>query len=58
MPNNRKISEQRALHLKRKLQTDSSLHADYTAFMNKLVAKGTSADQVPVDELECSDGKL
>lgn len=32
MPNNWKITEQCALHLKKRLQKDSSFYVDYTAF--------------------------
>lgn len=57
MPNNRKIVEQRASCLKRRLQKDSSFHADYTAFMNDLVTKGY-AERVPEEELERCDGQI
>ena len=57
MPNNRKIIEQRALHLKKRLQKDSSFHADYKAFMNDLVVKGY-AERVPEEDLERSDGRV
>ena len=57
MPNNKKIIEQRALHLKKRLQKDSSFHADYMAFMNDLVAKGY-AERVPEEDVERSDGKV
>lgn len=57
MPNNKKIVEQRALYLKKRLQKDSSFHADYTAFLNALLAKGY-AKRVPEEDLECSDGKV
>lgn len=57
MPNNRKIIEQYALHLKKRLQKDSSFHADYTAFLNDLIAKGY-AERVPEENLECSDDRV
>ncbi|KAK0152712.1 hypothetical protein N1851_005755 [Merluccius polli] len=57
MPNNRKIIEQRALHLKKRLQRDFSFHAEYTAFVNNLVAKGY-AERVPEEDLELSDGRV
>eukprot|EP00064_Thunnus_orientalis_P017678 superscaffoldBa00003823_g17764 len=57
MPNNKKIIEQRALHLNKRLQKDSSFHADYMAFMNDLVAKGY-AERVPEEDVEHSDGKV
>lgn len=57
MPNNKKIIEQCALHLKKRLQRDSSFHVDYTASMNDLVAKGY-AERVPKEDMERSDGKV
>ncbi|XP_042264714.1 uncharacterized protein LOC121895540 [Thunnus maccoyii] len=57
MQNNKKIIEQRALHLNKRLQKDSSFHADYMAIMNDLVAKGY-AERVPEEDVEHSDGKV
>ncbi|CAM4597167.1 unnamed protein product [Leuciscus chuanchicus] len=57
MPNNRKIAEQRTLNLKRRFIRDSSLHKDYTAFMNNLISSGY-AEIVPTTDLERSDGKV
>ncbi len=57
MPDNRKIVEQRALHLKKRLQKDSAFLADYKTFMQDMVSKGY-AEQVPAEELTCSDGKI
>ncbi len=57
MANNRNIVEQHALQLKRRLQRDSSFHADYTAFLNDLVAKGY-AERVPEWDLERSDSRV
>ncbi len=57
MPNNRKIVEQRALHLKKRLRKDSAFLADYKTFMQDMVSKGY-VEQVPAEELTCSDGKI
>lgn len=57
MPNKKEIVEQRALYLKKRLQKDSSFHADYTAFLNDLLAKGY-AERMPEEDLEHSDGKV
>lgn len=57
MPNNRKIADQRALNLRRRVIRDASFHKDYTAFMNDLISSGY-AEIVPASDLECSDGKV
>lgn len=40
MPNNRKIVEQHALHLKRRLQKDYVFLADYKTYIKDMVSKG------------------
>lgn len=55
MPRNRAIVEQRALNLQRRLQRNASFHADYTTFMESVIAKG-HAEKVTA-ELERLDGR-
>lgn len=54
MQNNKIVDR---LHLKQSLQRDSLFHADYTALMNDLVAKGY-AERVSEGELERSGVKV
>ncbi|KAL3987991.1 21S rRNA GM methyltransferase [Sarotherodon galilaeus] len=39
MPNNRKVAEQCALHLKRKLERNTPFHTEYSAFMSNIITK-------------------
>lgn len=57
MPNNRIVAEQRILNLKRRFIREPSIHKDYIAFMNDLIASGF-AERVPETDLERSDGKV
>ena len=40
MPNNRAMTEQRALNLKKKLQRNQTFKEDYVSFMNDMIKKG------------------
>ncbi|KAL0176849.1 hypothetical protein M9458_029179, partial [Cirrhinus mrigala] len=57
LPNNRIVSEQRALNLQRKFWKDSAFHVDYTAFMEDVISKGY-AEKVPEKELKRHDGRV
>lgn len=57
MPRNGAIVEQRALNLQRRLQRNASFHADYTTFMESVIAKG-HAEKVPTAEPDRLDGRL
>ncbi|XP_025763461.1 uncharacterized protein LOC112847046 isoform X2 [Oreochromis niloticus] len=57
MPNNRKVAEQRALHLKRKLERNTSFHAEYSAFMSNIITKGYAV-KVPEKDLGRDNGKV
>lgn len=57
MPNNRKVVEQRASHLKKRFQRCSTFFADYKAVMSDMVFKGY-AERVPVEEMTRGDGKI
>ncbi|KAL4009499.1 hypothetical protein ACER0C_003351 [Sarotherodon galilaeus] len=57
MPNNRKVAEQRALHLKRKLERNTPFHAEYSAFMSNIITKGYAV-KVPEKDLGRDDGKV
>lgn len=57
MPNNRKVAEQRALHLKRKLERNTSFHAEYSAFMSNVITNGYAV-KVPEQDLDRDDGKV
>lgn len=57
MPNNRRIVEQRALHLKKRLQKDSVFLTDYKDFLKDMVSKGY-AEQVPAKDWMRSDGQI
>lgn len=54
MPNNQKVVEQRASHLKKRL---SKFLADYKAFMSDMVFKDC-AERVPVEDMTRRDGKI
>ncbi|CAI5649405.1 unnamed protein product [Oreochromis niloticus] len=57
MPNNRKVAEQRALHLKRKLERNTPFHTEYSAFMSNIITKGYAV-KVPEKDLGRDDGKV
>lgn len=57
MPNNRESIKQLVLSLKKRLQKDSGFHADYTTFMNELVAKDYT-EKVPEEVLNQRDGRV
>lgn len=57
MSNNRRISEQRALNLRRRLKKHISFHTEYNSFMKDVLSKGY-AERVPVEDLERSDAKV
>ncbi|KAJ8418879.1 hypothetical protein AAFF_G00003780 [Aldrovandia affinis] len=57
MPNNQRVAEQRALNLRRKFIKNSQFQADYSVFMDDIIAKGYAV-KVPSEELSRSDGKV
>ncbi|XP_035983363.1 uncharacterized protein LOC118557443 [Fundulus heteroclitus] len=57
LPNNRKMAEQRALGLKKRLEKDQSFKNDYVNFMNDVFKKGF-AEMVPEEQLLRMDGRL
>ncbi|XP_072020402.1 uncharacterized protein [Amphiura filiformis] len=57
LPNNIHQAEQRACHLKRKLERDSVFNDQYTAFMNDMF-KNDYAEEVPKDACNRKDGKV
>ncbi|XP_060753769.1 uncharacterized protein LOC132864368 [Neoarius graeffei] len=57
MPNNRAMTEQRALNMKKKLQRNQTFREEYVSFMNQVITKGYAV-KVPDEELNRSDGKV
>lgn len=57
MPNNRAMTEQRALNMKKKLQKGQTFREEYVSFMNQVISKGYAV-KVPDEELNRSDGKV
>ncbi|KAL7825761.1 hypothetical protein SRHO_G00334990 [Serrasalmus rhombeus] len=57
MPNNRRVAEQRALNLKRQFVKNSQFQADYTSFLNYVIAQGYALE-IPSGELSRDDGKI
>ena len=57
LPNNKKMAEQRALSLKRKLERNAMFKKDYVSFMNDVLKKG-HAEMVPEAQLHRNDGRL
>ena len=55
LPDNRYMVTQRLESLKRKLQSQPQFHADYTKFMENILAKGF-AEGVPPNEIYRADG--
>ncbi|KAL7881128.1 hypothetical protein SRHO_G00033820 [Serrasalmus rhombeus] len=56
MPNNRAVTEQRALNMKKKLQKNQTFREEYVSFMNQVISMGYAV-KVPDKELNRSDGK-
>lgn len=56
MPNNRHLTEQRALSLKRKHKRTESFHQEYKAFMEGVISSG-HAGLVPQDQLNLENGR-
>jgi hypothetical protein len=50
MPNNKAMALKRLSGLKKKLLKDSVYHAEYTAFMEKIIANGQAERSPPVEE--------
>ncbi|KAL7874304.1 hypothetical protein SRHO_G00052740 [Serrasalmus rhombeus] len=57
MPNNRAVTEQRALNMKKKLQKNQTFREEYVSFMNQVISMGYAV-KVPDKELNRSDGKV
>ena len=57
LPNNRKVAEQRALSLARRLHKDEAFRKDYNGFMRDVLRKG-HAERVPEEQLPRKDGRL
>ena len=57
MPTNRKLAEQRAINLKRKLIKNKEFCIDYQAFMHDVIAKGY-AEKVPAERCQCREGEV
>ncbi|KAL7831402.1 hypothetical protein SRHO_G00309050 [Serrasalmus rhombeus] len=56
MPNNRAVTEQRVLNMKKKLQKNQTFREEYVSFMNQVISMGYAV-KVPDKELNRSDGK-
>lgn len=57
LPNNREHCLRRLLSLKRKMQKDDKLHADYVQFMEKII-KREHASPIPDEELNAPSGQF
>lgn len=57
-PNNKKVVEQRASYLKRRLQKDSSFNAEYIAIMNDLVTKGYAETVSSLPPGDCQEADV